>query len=287
MNDKPFFMVPTRMADALDEIKSAEYRQRLRELADFLCRNVDCATGKGSSSKHALQKKYDASMSRIEERLKKLATMGLITYEKAGPFGFAYSITNWPTSRARLEKRGTGAGPRTGPLSSSEEGRRHGVSGDEPTESGTKSGTPYSFIGNSITTPPTPSQGDEPEVKLFAYWNSKGKVIKHREVEKHRRSIKAVLNIYSLDELKTAVDNYALVLNGDDYFWTHRWGLQEFLQRGIDKFLPGNFDAKDYLRDKGNGDRRQYGRRGGREEDPLDPAAEKALADLNARWAQR
>src|SRR5690606_37442417 len=61
--------------------------------------------------------------------------------------------------------------------------------------------------------------------EIYEYWNSKG-IIKHRKMTAQMRSrINARLREYSLDELKKAIDNYATVLNDENYYWTHRWTL--------------------------------------------------------------
>ena len=80
---------------------------------------------------------------------------------------------------------------------------------------------------------------------LFDYWNEK-EIIKHRKRTQAMEShINARLQEYSVDELKKAIDNYSLVLQSDDYFWTHKWTLQEFMKpanvtRFVDEADPLN-----------------------------------------------
>src|SRR5699024_10106903 len=65
---------------------------------------------------------------------------------------------------------------------------------------------------------------------LFNYWNEK-EIIKHRKRTQAMEShINARLQEYSVDELKKAIDNYSLVLRSDDYYWTHKWTLQDFMK---------------------------------------------------------
>ena len=42
--------------------------------------------------------------------------------------------------------------------------------------------------------------------------------------------INARLQEYSKDELEKAIDNYATVLKSDNYYWTHKWSLQDFMK---------------------------------------------------------
>ncbi|MEW6455100.1 MAG: replication protein [Acidobacteriota bacterium] len=81
---------------------------------------------------------------------------------------------------------------------------------------------------------------------IFSYWNSKG-IIKHRELTANLQSvINARLKKYSPEEIKEAIDNYYTILTDDKYFWTYKWTLKEFLQRGLEKFLTENKPFENY-----------------------------------------
>ena len=74
-------------------------------------------------------------------------------------------------------------------------------------------------------------------------------------------AIKENLKNYTLEELCMGIDNYAKVLLGDDYFWTHVWPLSTFFTVKHEKrkdgskkwwqFLPENFSLQLYLK-RGN-----------------------------------
>jgi len=81
---------------------------------------------------------------------------------------------------------------------------------------------------------------------LFEFWNSK-QIITHKDFEKFKPNLVKILKVYSLDEIKSAIENYALVLNDSKFFWTHKWSLRDFLTRGLDRFRAENFKEKDYL----------------------------------------
>jgi hypothetical protein len=40
-----------------------------------------------------------------------------------------------------------------------------------------------------------------------------------------------------LEEIFKAFQNYSIVINSDDYFWDYKWTMEDFLQRGLDKFV--------------------------------------------------
>jgi len=65
---------------------------------------------------------------------------------------------------------------------------------------------------------------------LFNYWNEQ-EIIKHRKRNQAMEShINARLEEYSFDELKKAIENYSNILKSDNYYWTHKWSLQDFMK---------------------------------------------------------
>ncbi len=112
-------------------------------------------------------------------------------------------------------------------------------------------------------------------LKIFNHWNSyKGKLIEKNNEKitwkSHNlksdgfiapeivKAIKQALSVgYSVEDICSAISNYAKILLGEDFFWTYAWNLAEFLTRGEErhkqaprkwwKFLPDNFDKERYL----------------------------------------
>lgn len=81
---------------------------------------------------------------------------------------------------------------------------------------------------------------------ILQHWNTQ-EIIQHRKLtEKTRRSIRATLKSYSVEEVNKAISNYAQILRDPVYYWTHKWTLQEFLQRGIDKFLDWEIASSNF-----------------------------------------
>lgn len=87
---------------------------------------------------------------------------------------------------------------------------------------------------------------------LFDFWNLK-KIIIHREIEKYKSHIASRLKKYSVEEIKEAISNYSTILKGSEYYWTHKWSLDEFLSRkgGLDKFLTANDPFSNFKNGKG------------------------------------
>ena len=88
---------------------------------------------------------------------------------------------------------------------------------------------------------------------ILAYWNSK-KIVTHKETP---ALLKSIVNYvrkrdYSLEQVKDAIDNYSIILNGSEYFWTKKWNLNDFLSRGVAKFQSDVKPFEAYLSRKFN-----------------------------------
>ena len=75
---------------------------------------------------------------------------------------------------------------------------------------------------------------------VFEEWNRVG-VIKHKKFTPGMgKRIKVAMETYTDKEICSAIRKYGQVVSGEKYYWTHKWTLEEFLQRGLVKF----FDAQ-------------------------------------------
>lgn len=88
---------------------------------------------------------------------------------------------------------------------------------------------------------------------IFDFWNGQ-KIVAHRKMtDKIVLKIRTAIKEYSEKEVRKAIENYAAVINGKDFFWTYRWTLPDFLQRGLTRFLETpieNFKIKEIQRPK-------------------------------------
>lgn len=81
--------------------------------------------------------------------------------------------------------------------------------------------------------------------KVFLHWNTK-KITIHKELRDGIRSaITTALNQYSVEEIKDSIDLYAKIFHEDRYWWSYKWGIIEFLERGLKRF--DGKTAEDYL----------------------------------------
>jgi len=88
------------------------------------------------------------------------------------------------------------------------------------------------------------------ERALLDYWNRKG-IIKHADSANNLKRIKRRLKNTKFDTLAIlhqAIDNYSMVLNDSNTFWSHRWSLWEFLSReNAQKFHPQEFISTNFF----------------------------------------
>ena len=84
-------------------------------------------------------------------------------------------------------------------------------------------------------------------ISIFEHWNSKG-IIRHRKLTpKMKAKIKSTLKVYTEDEIKEIIDNYAEIVLDDKYYFTYKWTLEDFLQRGMTQFEDLKVAKENYL----------------------------------------
>ena len=90
--------------------------------------------------------------------------------------------------------------------------------------------------------------------ELFDYWNQQN-IIKHRSLTaKAKTYINARLKDYSIEELKSAISNYQVVLTDDKYYWTHKWSLQDFMKpNNVTRFVDEAEPLNNFLSSKKGG----------------------------------
>jgi hypothetical protein len=88
---------------------------------------------------------------------------------------------------------------------------------------------------------------------IYTFWN-KQKIIEHRKLtDKMKRKINTILKDYEEKDIKESIKNYAEILKGEEYFFTYRWTLIEFLDRGLERFMNGEVARRNYLKRDGGG----------------------------------
>jgi len=117
---------------------------------------------------------------------------------------------------------------------------------------------------DSTTNEPLPVKKKEAIDIIFQFWNLYGgnkKWKSHKKLSHDMiQALTEILSHYSVDDICAAIDNYAKVLLGTEYFWSHSWPLSIFfsVKHGPFKgspgkwiqFLPDNFIEENYRSDR-------------------------------------
>ena len=82
--------------------------------------------------------------------------------------------------------------------------------------------------------------------EILQHWNSK-KIVVHKETQEILQAIMAKMKYHAPEEIKEAIDNYAEILKSEKYYWTYKWTLKHFLQRGLERFMSYNEPFKNFL----------------------------------------
>jgi len=96
---------------------------------------------------------------------------------------------------------------------------------------------------------------------LFDLWNSL-KIITHKKLTGDmKRAIDGARKDYSQEEIERAMQNYAVILKGNEYRWTYKWTLVEFLSRrksnNIERFLDLEVVKTNFREEAGHGAHRR------------------------------
>lgn len=87
---------------------------------------------------------------------------------------------------------------------------------------------------------------------IFNYWNNNG-IIPHKKItEEISKSIEKALKTYTEEEIKCYIDRYAEVLKDEEYFFSYKWTLAQFLSRkeGISSFADDGDKWVNYQAEK-------------------------------------
>jgi len=81
---------------------------------------------------------------------------------------------------------------------------------------------------------------------IFDHWNSLSIITHKKMTDKMKTAVKSALGDYSKEEICQAMSNYAEVLQGEDYFWKYKWTIDEFVRRGLEKFMDAEVARQNY-----------------------------------------
>lgn len=78
---------------------------------------------------------------------------------------------------------------------------------------------------------------EETKQAILDCWNKAGIVERCNMTAKAEEKLYLALQDYTIEEIKKAIINYGKIVNSPKYFFKYKWTLEEFLMRGIAKFV--------------------------------------------------
>lgn len=92
---------------------------------------------------------------------------------------------------------------------------------------------------------------EEKTVGLFNHYLSKNIIVHHKLTDPMKRAISARLKDYSYEQLVQAIDNYATVYFGNEYWFTHKYGLADLMRdKDVRRFIDDADPLTNHLKDK-------------------------------------
>lgn len=94
-------------------------------------------------------------------------------------------------------------------------------------------------------------------IDIFNMWNEL-RIIKHTKLTNDiKKAIDSTLKDYTQEEIIQAINNYSIIVKGEEYYFNHKWTLAEFLSRNkhnnIERFLDLEIAKQNFLKDRDNG----------------------------------
>jgi hypothetical protein len=88
---------------------------------------------------------------------------------------------------------------------------------------------------------------------IYSFWNQQGITVHRKLTDARGSKINARLKDgYDVYDICEAICNYKHIVDSDDYYWSHKWTLDDFLNpKNLDKFMSDNHPFNNWL--KGNG----------------------------------
>jgi phage replication O-like protein O len=109
-------------------------------------------------------------------------------------------------------------------------------------ESTTSTGSNKSNIKDNITK------------DIYSHWNKKNIIVHLKLTDKMERKITTSLKDYTQEDIVKSIDNYAEVLSHPEiYYFTYKWTLIDFLQRGLERFMDNATPLINFKKDEKNG----------------------------------
>ena len=93
---------------------------------------------------------------------------------------------------------------------------------------------------------------------IYNFWNETKIVVHNKQTDKMQNKIRISLKDYDVPSIKKAIENYNEVIKHPElYYFSYKWTLDDFMARGLGKFMDNAEPLKNFLKDKSKTTTRQ------------------------------
>jgi len=128
--------------------------------------------------------------------------------------------------------------------------RSSGKRGQSAPKKETKNKTKKKNKNKTICAEIAPAEKNKFTIKIIEHWNSE-KIIIHKVSDKLILDVAKLIKAKKLSasDILKAIENYKFILSNENFIWTHKWSLKEFLKReNAEKFYPEEFNLDRFPR---------------------------------------
>ncbi|MDD4876426.1 MAG: hypothetical protein PHQ86_04760 [Dehalococcoidales bacterium] len=100
---------------------------------------------------------------------------------------------------------------------------------------------------------PIQSESNPNPNTIYNFWNEQKIIIHKKLTDSMIKAIYKSLKDYEQNEILQSIKNYAEILHSESYFFKYKWNLDEFLNRGLSKFLDLDVAKNNYTRGNKDG----------------------------------
>jgi hypothetical protein len=91
--------------------------------------------------------------------------------------------------------------------------------------------------------------------EIFNYWNESKEWQYHKCITSHKSAMSKQLKSFSAKEIIESINNYINIVEDEKCYFSHKWTLTDFLNRGFMNFLDTAKPFENYNRSFKNGSR--------------------------------
>lgn len=193
---------------------------------------VEIKKGQFIFGRHSAARQLRVAESTLWKRIKKLQTLGYLNIESNNKFS-VITVIEPDEARMSITKRNS-------------EKVKQIISNDSASDTPKNEKNDKNEENNIPPIPPKQKKNKKSikdAIEIFNFWNSHKCLMQHRSITFFLGALNERLKLYSKKEIMESIANYAKILESDEYVWSYKFSLLDFLERkknNIDRFATKN-----------------------------------------------